>query len=156
MLTSNGSKVSGSKLAETHQTLTGDDSYHMGRSGGNGHPDKAHTLDPEQKRQMFTEAAATAVSQIEEGRVKNLLTFLCADLGNHWKVDGDFLTLLTKSEIEAVCTDIGLAAAMPEFKKIICGKKDEAIKAIMSSGFDFTGKVPTLLVYADPAFAEGE
>jgi len=77
-----------------------------------------------------------------------LLAFLDTDLGQHWTVNSDFLMLLTKSEIEAVCTDIGLAAEMKDFKKVVGGKKDEAIKAIMASGFDFTGKVPSFLAYA--------
>jgi ParB family transcriptional regulator, chromosome partitioning protein len=145
LLTGSGSKVNSTKLAESFNGLIGGKTYGIGDS--NGHPDSVQALIPDHKKQLFTEAAASAVASIEEGRVKSLLTFLGADLGKHWKIDADFLNLLTKSEIEAVCTDIGLVASKPDFKKVIGGKKDEAIKAIMASGFDFTGKVPTLLSY---------
>ena len=146
LLTGQGSKVSSGKLSTLFNTRMGEDVY---RVAGGGNPDKVHALVSEHKRELFTEAAVTAVSAVEVDRVKQLLSFLNADLGKHWTVTEEFLNLLTKSEIEAVCTDIGLAAAMPDFKKAIGGKRDEAIKAIMAFEFDFTGKVPSLLAYTD-------
>lgn len=144
LLTGHGSKVNSHALIDSFNQKIGEKAYHM---GDKGHPDKAHALLPEHKRQIFTEAAASAVVSIEEERLKGLLTFLDADISKYWEVCGDFLSLLTKSEIESVCTDIGLSSFMPDFKKVIGGKKEEAIKAIMSSGFTFTGKIPSILTY---------
>lgn len=146
LLTGDGGKVKRDELRKLFNARMGEEVYGLGMIA-DGHVDRVHALISDHKRELFTEAAVTAVSAIEENRVKTLLSYLEADLGKHWAVSKDFLNLLTKSEIEAVCTDIGLASSMPDFKKVIGGKKDEAINAIMSSGFDFTGKVPSLLAY---------
>lgn len=146
LLTGDGGKVKRDELRKLFNARMGEEVYGLGMIA-DGHVDRVHALISDHKRELFTEAAVTAVSAIEENRVKTLLSYLEADLGKHWAVTKDFLNLLTKSEIEAVCTDIGLASSMSDFKKVIGGKKDEAINAIMSSGFDFTGKVPSLLAY---------
>jgi len=153
LLTHDGSKVAERELQALFNARMGEEVYGLGMNA-TGHVDRVHSLASEYKRQLFTEAAASAVPNIDVERVKLLLSFLEADLGKHWKVGEEFLNLLTKSEIEAVCTDIGLAAALPDFKKVIGGKKDEAIKAILAAEFDFTGKVPSLLAYVTTPTAE--
>jgi len=146
LLTGQGSKVDSHRLKEVFKSLMGEDNAYP--LTGGAQPETIHAMLAEHKRQLLTEAAASAVPAIEESGIKGLLSFLDTDLSAHWTLNADFLGLLTKSEIEAVCTDMGLAAEMADFKKVIGGKKDEAIKAIMASGFNFAGKVPSLLAYA--------
>ena len=145
----NGSKVSSSKLTVLIGEQLG--AEREGRhSGSKIDPAIPHSLAADQKKQIFIEAAVSAVSSIEESNVKTLLTFLDTDLANHWSINEAFLDLLTKSEIESLCTEIGLNTFMPDFKKAISGKKDDAIKAIFTCGFDFTGKIPALMLYVAP------
>lgn len=145
LLTGSGSKVNSSSLADVYTSCVGESEY---RTGSKGNPEKAHALIQEHKRMIFTEAVTSAVPALDEERVKALLTFLETDLANHWAINDEFLNLLTKSEIEAVCADIGLTNEVADFKKIISGKKDDIVKAIMASGFDFAGKVPSIIKYA--------
>lgn len=153
LLTHDGSKMAEGELRTLFNARMGEEVYGRGLNS-TGHVERVHTLTSEHKHQLFTESAASAVPNIDANRVKLLLSFLEADLGKHWKISEEFLNLLTKSEIEAVCTDIGLAATLPDFKKVIGGKKDEAIKAILAAEFDFTGKVPSLLAYSASLSAE--
>lgn len=62
----------------------------------------------------------------------------------------DFLKLLTKSEIEAVCDEIGLKSGMGgAFAKAMSGKKDELVKALLKVGsFTYEGKVPRSMRYS--------
>ena len=149
LLAGYGSKVSSGKLTALVAEQMGAESE-VRHSSCKINPAIPHALSPENKKQIFVEAAVSAVSNVDESHVKTLLSFLDADLGNHWSITADFLTLLTKSEIESVCTDLGLPETMPDFKKAIGGKKGDAIKAIMACGFDFTGKIPTMLAYVTP------
>ena len=43
-----------------------------------------------------------------EKTLVQILTYLEIDLGRHWKLCEEYLKLLTKSEIEAMCDEIGL------------------------------------------------
>jgi hypothetical protein len=86
----------------------------------------------------------TAADGIEEKTLVQLLKYLDIDLARHWKLCEDFLKLLTKSEIEAMCDEIGLKATMGgAFAKAMNGKKDEIIKALLNvAAFPYEGKVP--------------
>lgn len=146
LMTGTGGRVDNSKLQKLFNGRSGAEVYSH-NSGTAGKVEHIHELDAEMKLQLFAEAAASAVHAIDEARLKRLLSFLGTDLGNHWTVSEEFFNLLTKSEIEAVCTDIGVSVFMPDFKKVIGGKRPDAIKAIITSGFDFTGKIPSLMAY---------
>lgn len=149
LLAGYGSKVSGGKLTALVAEQMGTEPE-VRHSSGKINPAVPHSLSPENKKQIFIEAAVSAVSSIEASQVKTLLSFLDTDLGKHWTITADFLTLLTKSEIDSICTELGLPETMPDFKKVINGKKGDAIKAIMACGFDFTGKIPALMQYLSP------
>ena len=60
------------------------------------------------REKMFLGLAASAADGIEEKTLVQLLKYLDIDLARHWKLCEDFLKLLTKSEIEAMCDEIGL------------------------------------------------
>lgn len=101
--------------------------------------------------------AASALKEVDEHNLRDALTYLAVDMGAHWKLGEDFLKLLTKSEIEALAEELGIAQAMGEksFKKAMTGKKDEVIKAVLGvEGFQYAGAVPTVMRYDDPATVE--
>ena len=93
---------------------------------------------------LFLGLAASAADGIEEKTLVQILTYLDIDLGRHWKLCEEFLKLLTKSEIEAMCDEIGLKVAMGgAFAKAMSGKKDDIVKALLNvAAFPYEGKVP--------------
>jgi ParB family chromosome partitioning protein len=93
---------------------------------------------------LFLGLAASAADGIEEKTLVQLLNYLEIDLGRHWKLCEEFLKLLTKSEIDAMCDEIGLKAAMGgAFAKAMSGKKDVIVKALLNvTAFPYEGKVP--------------
>lgn len=114
-----------------------------------GHPELPYALSGEQLDKLFSAAAVATVSNSEfrDSRMQKLLIFLDTDLTRHFTLGEELLSLLTKSEIEAVCTDLGLDGHVTDFKKIMAGKRDEAIKAILAAPFTFEGAVPSILNY---------
>jgi PRTRC genetic system ParB family protein len=79
------------------------------------------------------------------------LTQLCKshklDLKKHWKLDKEFLELITKSEMTVLADELGIRAALGEnFKKVFAKSKPELIEALLKvDGFDYAGKLPKVL-----------
>lgn len=79
--------------------------------------------------------------------ITEMMTELDIKLENHWKVNEALFDLLTKTEVDAVCIELGLDKAIgKEYPKLKVGGKAEYIKAILSiEGFDYVGKIPALM-----------
>lgn len=80
--------------------------------------------------------------------VTQLLTAFEIDIAKFWRVNEKLFDVLTKSELEVVCEEIGIVKAMgqKEFDKAKVGKKDELVKLILNvNDFDYIGKIPTLM-----------
>jgi ParB family chromosome partitioning protein len=94
---------------------------------------------------------AAHVSSGQSGiEIKDVVAVLASyevDIAKHWKVSKPFFDLLTKNEIEAVCTELGIKQAMgAEYAKARNGGKDDFIKAILGlTSFEYRGKVPKLM-----------
>lgn len=88
-----------------------------------------------------------------EGLDVTNLTQLCKshklDLKKHWKLDKEFLELITKSEMTVLADELGIRAALGEsFKKVFAKSKPEVIEALLKvEGFDYTGKLPKVLKF---------
>ena len=96
--------------------------------------------------------AASAFKDIDEQQLRGAMRFLDIQMGDHWKLDESFLKLLTKSELEVLAEEIGLAAAMGEkaFNKAGAGKKDAFIAALLAvDGFVYAGVVPKVMDYSE-------
>lgn len=108
------------------------------------------TASQETQGRLIAGIAASCFEGLEELDIVRLLTFMQTDLGKHWVLNGEYLELLTKSEIQVIAEELGIVAHLGEkFSKIMGGKKDEIIKALLAvDGFDYTGKVPGHLKYA--------
>lgn len=102
---------------------------------------------PSEKQQKLVSALAVAtIESLTEKQVTTALEFLAADLAAHWRINAEYLGLLTKSEIESVAVEVGLDAAMGEsYKKAMSGKKDESIKALLGAQFEWIGAIPKML-----------
>ena len=133
--------VSDSKLREVFGRLTGN----TGLLNNLGEAARVVSANPTHMTTMIEGISASASESLEIQQVVNALGFLEVEIANHWKINDEYLQLLTKSEIDFVCGEIGLKAAKgKEFSKLMSGKKDEIIKAILAvNDFDFAGKVPT-------------
>jgi PRTRC genetic system ParB family protein len=81
------------------------------------------------------------------------LTQLCKthklDLKKHWKLDKEFLELITKAEMTVLADEIGIRAALGDsFRKVFGKSKPEVIEAILKvEGFDYEGKIPKVLKF---------
>lgn len=100
---------------------------------------------------MLPNLGATAITELTRNELKNLTKLAKADLANYFVLNDEsgkkLLTSLTKSEIIAICEEIGIAEKMGKtFRSISGGKKDEFIKQITSvAGFEYQGKLPNVL-----------
>jgi ParB family chromosome partitioning protein len=98
-------------------------------------------------QKLLAAATAYAVPQLDEADVRSILTFLGVDITEIWKIDGDYLALLTKTEIISVVDELGISEKVADWKKVSNGKKAELVQAIMASGVDFKGLLPGTLQY---------
>lgn len=75
------------------------------------------------------------------------LRALDVKIEKYWKVEENFLSILTKAEIDAICTEIGVADALGKrYDGLKNGKKDDFIKGVLAvEGFDFRGLVPQMI-----------
>jgi len=75
------------------------------------------------------------------------LDVLDVRIENFWKLNENFLNILTKVEIDAVCTEIGLAdAAGKHYDKLKNGSKADLVKGILKvEGFEYVGAIPALM-----------
>lgn len=119
----------------------------------------AESHGPEIALRLAHAMAASAFKEIEERQLRDAMTFLGVKVSSHWKLDHEFMSLLTKSEIEALAEELGLAATLgeKEFKKALTGKKDDTIKRLLAvEGFDYSNAVPQVMQYAEATAAEDD
>ncbi|MFC6281176.1 PRTRC system ParB family protein [Polaromonas aquatica] len=79
--------------------------------------------------------------------IAEMMTALDIKIEQHWKVNEAFFDLLTKTEVDAVCIELGLDKAIgKEYPKLKVGGKADYIKAILAiDGYDYVGKIPALM-----------
>lgn len=104
-------------------------------------------VQPENVEAALTDAIATMAAKANEVSLPALLRHFQCDLSEVWVADAEFGKLLTKSELEAYATEVGLVQAIgDDWKKISGGKKDEFAAALLGvSSFDYS-RVPSLLL----------
>ena len=141
--------VNSGKLAEGLGKLSGTNASFSG-SGLTKAIDAAGKLTDDYRKMMTMGITTSAMDAIEERRLIEIMQFLELDLKVHWQLNAEFLDLLTKSEIEVLCEEIGLKAKLgKQFSKILGQKKDDIIKALLKvDGFEYKGLVPRSMHYA--------
>lgn len=92
---------------------------------------------------------ACAAERSTQDTLTALLRASGATITQYWKPDAVFWALLTKSEIDALGSEIGLAAHFGEKWKPLLGKKKAEIEAAIAAiDFDFFGKVPAFMAWS--------
>ena len=95
--------------------------------------------------------AASAAFGIDVAGLEVLLNYLEVDEAKHFTLDGEYLELLTVSELEALAEELKLRKAMGDaaFKKAKAGSKPKFIEALLHvEGFTYAGAVPKAIRYA--------
>ena len=103
---------------------------------------------------MVHAMAASAMKNIDERHLRSTMDYLGVKVATHWKLCAELLDLMTKSEIEALAEEVGIAAALGEkaMKKVMAEKKPEAIKRLLTvEGFAYQGVVPQVMQYHEGA-----
>ena len=146
LMTVGGSNVSSTKLAAAFKKLASVEIMHGDVK--NAATAMASASD-EIRQKMLSGVVVSITDSIEQRHLAGIMEFLQVDLTKHWKLNDEYLNLLTKSEIEVVANELGLKAAMcDKYAKAASGKKDEFVKSLLNvDGFDYTGKVAKVLQY---------
>lgn len=109
----------------------------------------AATLTDDHEGKLMIAITMSAIQGVDVPYLMQMCRHHKLDLAKHWKLDKEFLELVTKSEMKVVADELGLRTAMGEnFKKVFAKSKSEVIDALLSvDGFDYTGKVPKVLKF---------
>lgn len=144
LMTRGGSNVSSTKLASGFASLSSQKppSNNVGEAAT-----MVASVDDTVRSQMLSGIVISITDSIDKSHLPEMLQFMQVDLAKHWKLNAEFLDLLTKSEIEVIAEELGLKAALGEkYAKAKNGKKDEFIKALMEiEGFVYEGRIPKVL-----------
>ncbi|QHE89378.1 PRTRC system ParB family protein [Hydrogenophaga sp. BPS33] len=95
--------------------------------------------------------AANVSSNAPISDVTGYLKALDIKIEQYWKLNETFLDILTKTEIDAVCSEIGLAdAAGKHYDRLKNGPKKDFVKAMLAvEGFQYVGAVPALMSWGN-------
>lgn len=106
-------------------------------------------LDTQHLGAALQQLPAYVTSELEINSIVGFLKTLDIKLEHHWKVNETFFDLLTKTEIDAVCCEIGIEKAIgKDYSKLKNGSKADFVKAALSvEGFEYKGKVPKLMLW---------
>lgn len=93
------------------------------------------------------------VQNIDESKLIEILNWSKTDFSKYWKIDEEFLTLLTKSEIEYVVTEVKLTQQLgSDIQKIFALKKPEIIAKIIGiPDVNFVGLIPGIMLWNNKA-----
>lgn len=142
--------IDANKLKEVFQAVAGVETKGLLSHSLKGASEVVGQASMDAVHKMLSAMAASAFKEIEESKLREALNILAVDLGAHWKLNKEFLNLLTKSELESLANEVGLAQAMGAegVKKALAQKKDDAIAALLAvDGFQYAGVVPKCMKF---------
>jgi ParB family transcriptional regulator, chromosome partitioning protein len=95
----------------------------------------------------FQHMAAHVTADMPIRDIEGYLNALEVKLEDHWKVNETFFDILTKTELDAVCAEIGLAdAAGKHYATARNGNKKDFITAMLKvEGFNYVGAIPRMM-----------
>ena len=105
------------------------------------------TLDQAKVGAAFQHLAAHVTKDMPIEDVVGFLQACEVKLEDHWKVNETFFDTLTKTELDAVCVEIGLAdAAGKHYAGLKNGAKKDFVKAMLKvEGFNYLGAIPKMM-----------
>lgn len=96
----------------------------------------------------LTAATASIIAEMQEFSVVEMLAFHSIDISKYWEINKEFLTMLTRSEIDFLVKSNKIDVFMGDKYKAAIGKqKADLVDAILNSGFSFAGIVPAVMSY---------
>jgi ParB family chromosome partitioning protein len=104
-------------------------------------------FDQEKLAKAYFHVPAQVTAEMPIRDLVGFLTALDINIEQYWKVNETFFDILTKTELDAVCQEIGLAkAAGKTYDSLKNGKKADYVKAMLKvDGFRYEGAVPQLM-----------
>lgn len=103
----------------------------------------------EQAAKLVTGMFVAAIEGLDVTYLKQLCKHHNLDLTQYWKLDKEFLELVTKAEMMVIADELGLRVAMGDnFKKVFSKSKTDVITALLAvEGFTYEGKVLKVLKF---------
>ena len=100
-------------------------------------------LAPESLAKALNAIAANLTVSTPIESIAGMLKVLEVKIEEHWKLSEEFLNLLTKNELDALCAELALKPVIADYSKAVVGKKGDFIKAILEiKDFNYEGLVP--------------
>ncbi|MDI9700312.1 PRTRC system ParB family protein [Burkholderia cenocepacia] len=103
----------------------------------------------EQAATLVTGMFVAAIEGLDVPYLKQLCKHHNLDLTQYWKLDKEFLELVTKAEMMVIADELGLRTAMGDnFKKVFSKAKADVITALLAvEGFTYEGKLLKVLKF---------
>ena len=140
------SKISSTPISKAIEKITGVEA--SSRNNLLDHATAADSLSTEHRNLMFNGMTQGIAKSIEVSYLENMMSFMKVDLAKHWKMSDEFLKLISISEIDYIAKQIKLDVFMDgKYSALLKLKKDDFIKGILESGFNFDGVVPKIMQY---------
>jgi ParB family chromosome partitioning protein len=104
-------------------------------------------FDQQKLATVFNHLAASITQDMPIDDLVGLLNALGVRIEDYWKVNDTFFDILTKTEIDAVCKEIGLdKAAGKTYTSLVNGSKKDFVAAMLKvDGFAYDGAVPKMM-----------
>lgn len=145
-LNGNANSINATSLSKAFKSIAGKDSAKLNLKAN---AELVAGIDDAALSKMTTLLAASAMDDIDVSHLQGLAKHHSLDLKNHWKLDKEFLDLMTKSEIEFVAKEVGLDKAIgDDFKKCLTDKKDDLIAKLLAvKDFNYSAVIPKSIRY---------
>ncbi|VWC46785.1 parB-like partition protein [Burkholderia lata] len=103
----------------------------------------------EQRATLMTGMLVAAIEGLDVTYLRQLCKHHNLDLTRHWKLDKEFLELVTKAEMMVIADELGLRVAMGDtFKKVFSKSKADVITSLLAvEGFTYEGKLLKVLKF---------
>jgi len=109
---------------------------------------QARVIGPDVLSSCLPRIAATCVGGLEGQDLEDLVQALAPDWKEHFRLDAEFLGKLTKSEILAIASEVGIAKRLGEKANgLLAEKKEKLIATVLGvNGFEYQGAIPRILL----------
>lgn len=108
----------------------------------------ADSLSTEHRTWILCGMARSIAKAIDVTYLEDLMSFMNIDLADCWQINEEFLKLISISEIDYIAKQIKLDVFMDgKYAPLLKLKKDDFIKGILESGFNFERVVPQIMQY---------
>ncbi|WP_298150606.1 PRTRC system ParB family protein [Flavobacterium sp.] len=108
----------------------------------------AQSLSNEECVNVILVAVSSIISVMPESSVVGMLGYYGIKLQDYWKIDKDFLSLLTRSEIDFLAKAYKIDLFMGDkYKAAMSKQKADFVVAILESGFSFDGIIPAVISF---------